>query len=211
VAFLSASSVLVTNDHFFTPRNWFWLNTLETYLALPLGDITHIDLATQKTTKVARVAFANGIAVMDAGNTVAVASSSGARVLFYDITAQEDASAPPILTPKKEKIQAAVSTPFFPDNLHVTANNSLLVAGHAHLSSLTTFVKQREVCEEDTTSTGCDAVAPSYVMQWSEQKGLESIYLGTEIYTSSGVCMDVGRGVLMVSGLYGKGLLVWDE
>ena len=37
------------------------------------------------------------------------------------------------------------------------------------------------------------------------------MYVGTEIYASSGVGMDEKKGVGVISGLYGKGLLIWGE
>jgi len=196
---ISATEVLVTNDHFFTPKSAKLLNMVETYLGLPLGGVTHVNLKTEKATQVARVAFANGIAVLN-DTAVAVASSASAKILLYNI---DKTSTMPMLTYKE-----SIGLPFFPDNLHVT-DGRLFIAGHAHLSSLTKFVEQRERCGEDTTSKGCDAVAPSYVVQWTKEKGVEDVYVGTEIVSSSGVGLDEKRGVGFISGLYGKGLLVW--
>ncbi|THY72834.1 hypothetical protein D6C86_08553 [Aureobasidium pullulans] len=196
---ISATEVLVTNDHFFTPKGSKVMNMVETYLGLPLGGVTHVNLKTEEATQVARVAFANGIAVVNE-STVAVASSASAKVFLYNI---DKSSAPPTLSYRE-----AIPLSFFPDNLHV-AGGKLFIAGHAHLSSLTKFVEQRENCGEDTTSKGCDTVAPSYVVQWTREKGVEDVYVGTEIVSSSSIALDEKRGVGFISGLYGKGLLIW--
>ena len=134
--------------------------------------------------------------------TVAVASSSSARVHLYSL---DKNTSPPTLT-----FTESLSMPFWPDNLH-TSNGKLFIAGHAQLSGLTKFAESRAHCGEDTKSVGCDAVAPSYVVQWTREKGVEDVYVGTEIYSSSGVGMDEKRAVSVISGLYGKGLLVWGK
>ncbi|KAI5203986.1 hypothetical protein E4T39_03903, partial [Aureobasidium subglaciale] len=198
---ISGTGVLVTNDHFFTPRKNGWLNKLETYLGLPFGGVTHVDLESGVATQIARLAYANGIAVLN-DSTIAVASSSLAKIFFYSI---DKSLSPPVLSYKE-----AVSTPFYPDNLH-TSGEKLFIAGHAHLSSLQRFAKQRDGCGNDVMSAGCDAQAPSHVAQWTREKGLEDVYVGKEIYASSGVGVDEKRGVGVISGLYGKGLLIWER
>jgi len=87
----------------------------------------------------------------------------------------------------------------------------LFIAGHAQLSGLTKFAESRAKCRANTKSVGCDAVAPSYVAQWTREGGIEDVYVGTEMYASSGVGIDEKRGVGVISGLYGKGLLIWGE
>lgn len=198
---ISNTEALVTNDHFFTPRKSSWLNKIETYLGLPLGGVTYVDIKTGQTQQIARMPYANGLAVLN-NTAVAVASSSSAKVFLYEM---DKATAPPTLAYKE-----AISTPFWPDNLHMS-NGKLLIAGHAQLSGLAKFASSRQHCGADTTSAGCDAVAPSYIAQWTREKGLEDVYVGTEIYSSSGVAMDEKRGVGVISGLYGKGLLIWNK
>ena len=87
----------------------------------------------------------------------------------------------------------------------------MLIAGHALLRSFNAFCKQRVRCGEDTGSEGCRGSSPFFAVEWTEEEGVEEIYLGSEVDTGSSVVRDVKRGVGMVSGLYGKGLLVWDE
>jgi arylesterase/paraoxonase len=198
---ISDTEVLVTNDHFFTPLKSKWLNKIETYLGLPLGGVSYLDLKSGVATQVARIGFANGIAMLNS-TTVAVASSSAAKVLFYTL---DKSTSPPTLT-----YTESISTPFWPDNLH-TSGSKLFIAGHASLSGLTKFSESRKHCGTDTKSAGCNAVAPSYVAQWTREKGIEDVYVGTEIYASSGIGIDEKRGVGVVSGLYGKGLLIWGE
>lgn len=198
---LSNTEVLVTNDHFFTPKSSPLLNKVETYLGLPLGGVTYLDLKTGEAQQIARMPYANGLAILNS-TTVAVASSSSAKVFLYEM---DKTTTPPTLAYRE-----AISTPFWPDNLHM-ADGKLYIAGHAQLAALAKFAKSRQDCGADTTSAGCDAVAPSYVAQWTRERGLEEVYVGTEIYASSGVAMDEKRGVGVISGLYGKGLLVWNK
>lgn len=198
---ISTTEVLVTNDHFFTPRASKWLNKIETYLGLPLGGVTYLNLQTGEATQIARIPFANGIALLNQ-TTVAVASSSSAKVFLYSL---DRSHSPPTLS-----LVESISTPFWPDNLH-TSGDKLFIAGHAQLSGLTKFAESRAKCRADTKSVGCDAKAPSYVAQWTREKGVEDVYVGTEIYSSSGVGIDEKRGVGVISGLYGKGLLIWGE
>ncbi|KAI5204903.1 hypothetical protein AUEXF2481DRAFT_39938 [Aureobasidium subglaciale EXF-2481] len=198
---ISDTSVLVTNDHFFTPRSNGFMNKLETYLGLPFGGITHVDLQTGAATQLSRLAYANGIAILNE-TTLAVASSSLAKIFFYSI---DKSTFPPTL-----KHTEAISTPFYPDNLH-TSGDKLFIAGHAHLSSLQKFAKQRARCASDVTTAGCNAEAATYVAQWTEQAGLQEVYVGKEIYSSSGVGVDEKRGVGVIGGLYGKGLLIWNK
>lgn len=198
---ISNTEVLVTNDHYFTPKSSPLLNKIETYLGLPLGGVTYVDLKTGQAQQIARMPYANGLAVLNS-TTVAVASSSSAKVFLYEM---DKTTTPPTLAYKE-----AISTPFWPDNLHVS-NGKLYIAGHAQLGALAKFAKSRQDCGADTTSAGCDGVAPSYVVQWTRGKGIEDVYVGTEIYASSGVAMDEKRGVGVISGLYGKGLLVWNQ
>ncbi|KAK6008194.1 hypothetical protein QM012_000097 [Aureobasidium pullulans] len=198
---ISNTEVLVTNDHFFTPRNSPLLNKIETYLGLPLGGITYVNLKTEEAQQIARTPFANGLAVLNS-TAVAVASSSSAKVFLYEM---DKSTTPPTLTYKE-----AIALPFWPDNLHVTGD-TLFITGHAQLAALTKFAKSRKDCGADTTSAGCDGVAPSYVAQWIRERGVEDVYVGTEIYASSGIAMDEKRGVSVISGLYGKGLLIWNK
>ncbi|KAH0383676.1 hypothetical protein KCU92_g5118, partial [Aureobasidium melanogenum] len=198
---ISNTEVLVTNDHFFTPRKSPWLNKIETYLGLPLGGVTYLNLKSGEAQQIARMPYANGLAVLNS-TTLAVASSSSAKVFLYEM---DKTTTPPTLAYKE-----AISTPFWPDNLHV-ADGKLYIAGHAQLAALAKLSKSRQHCGADTRSAGCDAKAPSYVAQWTREKGLEDVYVGTEIYSSSGVAMDGKRGVSVISGLYGKGLLIWNK
>lgn len=198
---ISNTEVLVTNDHFFTPKASKWLNKIETYLGLPLGGVTYLNLQNGEATQIARIPFANGIALLNQ-TTIAVASSSSAKIFLYSL---DKRTSPPSLS-----LAESISTPFWPDNLH-TSGDKLFIAGHAQLSGLTKFAESRAHCRADTKAAGCDAIAPSYVAQWTREGGVEDVYVGTEIYASSGVGIDEKRGVGVISGLYGKGLLIWGE
>ncbi|KAH0029795.1 hypothetical protein KCU78_g3239, partial [Aureobasidium melanogenum] len=164
---ISNTEVLVTNDHFFTPRRSPWLNKVETYLGLPLGGVTYLNLKSGEAQQIARMPYANGLAVLNS-TTIAVASSSSAKVFLYEM---DKTTTPPTLAYNLSLLDMLNSLPW----------------------------------------PSCDAKAPSYVAQWTRGKGLEDVYVGTEIYSSSGVAIDAKRGVSVISGLYGKGLLIWNK
>ncbi|KAG5986238.1 hypothetical protein E4U43_005601 [Claviceps pusilla] len=237
IALVNAHELYVTNDHFFVARRSRWLSKLETMLALPLGAVVHVKLGegeeeeeadesggggrggngNGEETKplpvsvrvVARVAFANGIHMLNA-TTVAVAACSRAAVYLYQ-RQQDDASL---------AFKTSFRVPFLPDNLSVHGGK-LYLAGHPHFPSLARFTQTRRVCNEPvelakaspSVQEYCQsgAAAPSWVAEWSEEGGLRSLYAGTEYPSSATAAKDPSRGVGIVAGLYARGLLVWRD
>ncbi|OJD36759.1 serum paraoxonase lactonase 3 [Diplodia corticola] len=162
---LNATSFLVTNDHRVRARDHFILNKLETYGALPGGSVVQVTLpstlpprddgddgplaldpaAIAVTQVAANIPFANGVAVLDAGRTLAVASTNGRAVRLYNITSSttaDDGTDGTISLAFKDKIFA----PAMLDNLSVDSRGRLLAAGHPRPGALTATVAFRADC-----------------------------------------------------------------
>ena len=209
IAVMNGNEFYVTNDHHFPAGQSKILSQLETYLAAPTGTVVHVKLHKEglQARVVARVAYANGIEMLN-GTTVAVASTNRAAVYLF--TKLPDSTL---------KYHSQFRVPFMPDNLSVSAGK-LLIAGHPHASSLFKFAETRYICndpEELAKATAemkeqCKtAVAASWVSEWSEKGGLRHLYAGTEYPTSATAARDAKRGVGIVAGLYAKGLMIWRE
>ncbi|KAJ4293112.1 hypothetical protein N0V90_008394 [Kalmusia sp. IMI 367209] len=194
----------VTNDHMLRAAISPLLSKIETFSGLPGGSVVYTDLNDPNTTTlVARLAFANGIAMLNA-NTLAVSSTSGAGVYFYEV--QPDHSL---------QFKSWVRTPAAIDNLSVDSNGVLLVAGHPSALDLMKVSKNRPYCKPESDiqaeREACGCSAPSYVAQWTENYGLETLYQGYEFCSSTMMVRDVTRGVAFVSGLYEKGVMFVRE
>ncbi|KAI1149058.1 putative paraoxonase [Nemania diffusa] len=216
VALVSHSEFYVTNDHHFLVRAHPVLSRLETNLGLPGGSVVHVDVAADppRASVVARLAFANGIALLNA-TTAAVSSSSKARVHLFSIGRGAGALDPPRFAPA-----ADFRVPFSPDNLALARNGALLVAGHPHPPSLSKFAASRNVCNDPEALGAADEevremcgtlVVPSWAARWTQEGGLETVYAGVEYPTSATAAWDSDRGVGVISGLYAKGVFVWRD
>lgn len=223
IAILNDHELLVTNDHHFLIKESRFLAKMETYLDLSLGSVVHVDISsllkdptgTVEANVVARVSFANGIEVLN-NTTIAVASTSKAKVFFYDLTRSDTASTTaPTLTHK-----STVKFPFMVDNLQVSKDGSLYVAGHPYFPALEEFSKSRDMCNDYSKLATADpsvqeycktANAPSWVSRWTEARGVEHLYVGGEYPSSSTAAFDSERNVGIVTGLYAKGILVWRQ
>ena len=102
IALINDHEFYVTNDHHFLVAEQRILHMLETYLALPLGTLVHVDIsplrkdpaAAVDAAVVARIAFANGVEFINE-TTLAVASTSSASIHLYNVAQGADSSAPP--------------------------------------------------------------------------------------------------------------------
>lgn len=207
----------VTNDHYFLMAKSRFLSQLETYLAFPLGTVVHVDIADPDVVKasiVARLPFANGIEMIN-GTTLAVASSNKAQVQLYTVDSNNEAGSSPSLT-----YHSAIKAPFHVDNLSLSADGRLLLAGHPHMPSLTKFAKTRFICNNPDELLDADEATQEYcktgqtgswVSEWTEHGGLKHLYVDTEYPTSATAVYDSGRNVGIVAGLYAKGVLVWRD
>jgi len=212
IAVLDETSVYITNDHYFLARYHPWLAKLETWLAPPLGNVIHLDIPTSTATHLDRVAFANGIVLLN-DKTLAVASTTKAEVYIYHAPNKDIGSrggAKPALY-----LKTTMSIPFLPDNLSFDSHSKkLLIAGHAHPFSMNPFAKSRDACnsgEGDEREKACKIRTSTGVAEWSEEKGLKVLWMGDEFATGSTAVRDGKRGVGIISGLYERGLLVWRE
>ncbi|KAH6651890.1 putative paraoxonase [Truncatella angustata] len=205
----------VTNDHHFLQKDSRLLSHAETYLALPLGTVVHVDISDTDSVKaniVARLPFANGIELLNK-TTLAVASTSQAEVRLYNINDKEKPGSVPTLS-----YQTAIKVPFNVDNLAVSSDGRLLMAGHPHPPSLTKFASTRYICNDVSELAKADIVIQEYcktgqscswASEWTEEGGVEHLYADTEYPTSATAAYDAERKVGIIAGLYAKGILVW--
>lgn len=209
IALISDKEFYVTNDHYITKRVSKIGSLLETYLGTPTGTVVHVVLEDSDINAkvIARVAFANGIEMLNS-STLAVASSTRAAVFLFYISEQNTA-----------ELISKIDLPFLPDNLSLSGGK-LLIAGHPHFPALVKFTQTRHICNDpkelekatpdmqDYCATG---EATSWVAEWSEKGGLKHLYVDTEYPTSATASRDAERGVGIISGLYAKGILVWKD
>tara|TARA_R110002003_G_scaffold288_3_gene18329 strand:+ start:25511 stop:26122 length:612 start_codon:yes stop_codon:yes gene_type:complete len=200
----------VTNDHAVRAAVSPLLSQLETFSGAPGGTVVYVDVNAPGAARVvARVPFANGVALLNASH-VAVASSSKAGVYLYRIDAGDHGLA----------FDRLIRTPAGADNLSVDGNGVLLIAGHPFAPALMGVAHRRAGCDpnggaEEREACKCDA--PSWVGEWSEEGGLRTVLVslgqeedGKGMCSSSTAVRDVGRGLGMVSMLYGRGVGVFE-
>ncbi|KAI0427055.1 putative paraoxonase [Xylaria sp. FL1042] len=213
----------VTNDHRFLIRYHPILAQIETNLGLPGGSVVHVDISAtlkdpeatvQAHVVVPRLSFANGIELLNE-TTAVVASSATGTVRFYTISKLEDSKGVPVFTQSSQ-----FRVPFVPDNLSISKDGALLIAGHPHVPSLAKFAKTRHICNSPAELAKADAAmqetcrtlaAPSWAARWTEEAGLETLYADTEYPSSATAARDSDRKMGIIAGLYAKGILVWKE
>ncbi|KAL0262590.1 hypothetical protein SLS55_001558 [Diplodia seriata] len=293
---LNATSFLVTNDHFFRARDSYLAHKLETYAALPGGSVVQVtipstlpepaaddesmespasltlDPSTITVTRVAaNIPFANGLAVLDSGRTLAVASTGARSVKLYDITTAAAADNGAVSLRYKTEVRA----PAMLDNLSVDSRGRLLAAGHPRPGALTATVALRASClslrakahaiavaaerevekklgedakqdpmlmsdqediaaaiqkktvevvmteaergELERCAVAYDGTPPSWVGELVvDDSGVPTgewreLYVGTAFGSSTTAARDAAEGVVLVVGLYEKGVLVAKE
>ncbi|KAL1682957.1 hypothetical protein EV122DRAFT_286862 [Schizophyllum commune] len=202
LALTSPTSFLVTNDHLFTRRLPFPLNHLlpitESILSLPLGWVAHVrlepgdDRSPQAIATVDVVApfipFPNGVAVSPTRDTVAVASTTTAEVRLYHVAGRSNhVSFIPDLTNYGLEPRDTVPLPFLPDNVHFADDGSLVVAGHPNFPKLAALAR------------GGTDPAGSWVVRIARKDSN-----GAQLQTSSAGLYDVGKGLLIMAGLYAE-------
>ncbi|OAA48033.1 Six-bladed beta-propeller, TolB-like protein [Beauveria brongniartii RCEF 3172] len=202
----------VSNDHYFTARKTPVLAKIETLLGLPFASVVHVsldpvDYAVQSARVVARLPFANGVALVNE-TTLAVASSSGGAVHLYRVGADRSLT----LTTK-------ITLPFLPDNVELKDGKTLLITGHPHLPSLAAIAQSRHVCNDaellaaaasDEEKEACaKAIGLSWVAEWSEEQGLRNVFVESIYGSSTTTVWDGEAGFGLTTGLYEKGLFTW--
>ncbi|CUA74114.1 hypothetical protein RSOLAG22IIIB_05404 [Rhizoctonia solani] len=212
IAAVSPNAFFLSHDHRFTNRMTWPLDTilpwLETFLSLPLSRVDLVFFETLPGTGVRNVrtvapniACANGIALSADGSTLAVASTSRAKVLFYS-KCKEDI-----------KYVSSVRVPFSVDNL-AFAGDQLLAAGYPYIPDFMAL------------ADGKSSRAPSYVTAITprlrgstdhEESWLARITAGANVTTvftsdgsfltsSSGAFVDLEMKTMFVVALYGAGV-----
>ncbi|KAI1100524.1 hypothetical protein F4804DRAFT_44403 [Jackrogersella minutella] len=220
IALVNSHELLITNDHYFLAEEYPTLSMLESYLGLPLGTVVHVDISsllkdpagTVEATVVARQPFANGVTFLNE-TTVVVASTTKPAIYFYNFTKPDSASAPTLT------YQSLIRVPYYIDNLQVSQDGAIYAAGHPHPPSLNKYAATRHICNSPDLSSADASVreecrttqATSWVSKWTEEKGVEHIYIGADYPTSCTAAFDSKRKIGVVSGLYAKGIMVWRD
>jgi arylesterase/paraoxonase len=200
---LGDGKLLITNDHYIGSLISPLISRVETFSAIPGGSVVYADIHDPSQTKtLVRVPFANGIAMLNS-TTVAVASSAKMGVNLYTFSPDT----------VKLHFRKFIRVPSSIDNLSVDASGKLLMAGHPFAPGLMKVSAGRAKCNiqgSEEEKKACECTAASWVAEWSEEGGLNTLYKnnGDEFCSSSTFARDAGRGVGIVTGLYEKGLLV---
>lgn len=208
IQLLSNGKMYVTNEHYIRAADSFILSQIETFGAIPGGNVVYVDTTTSDVKLLARLPFANGIVKLN-DTTLVVASSSTPGLYFYSI-------APDGIGLKLVNI---IRTPAGPDNLSVDGKGKVLIAGHPYAPEIEEVAHGRGECHENGTEEQrkkCTCWAPSWVGEWSEEGGLKTLLKDSGkgengICSSSTAVRDVRKGVGMVTMLYGKGLVMFRE
>ncbi|KAI2463168.1 hypothetical protein F4781DRAFT_426575 [Annulohypoxylon bovei var. microspora] len=220
IALINSRELVITNDHYFLAEEHPTLAVLESYLGIPLGTVVHVDISSLlmdpagdvNATILARLPFANGIRFLNE-STLVVASTTKPGVYFYDFT-RPDSASPPTLT-----YRSLVRLPYYIDNLQVSQDGALYVAGHPHPPSLDKYSANRYKCNSPDLASADASVqeeckttqAFSWVSRWTEERGVEDLYIGADYPTSCTAVFDSKRKVGVVAGLYAKGVMIWRE
>ncbi|KAI5459152.1 hypothetical protein BGZ63DRAFT_271711 [Mariannaea sp. PMI_226] len=200
---INGNEIYVTNDHYYEVRKSKVLALIETYAAIPGGNVVHFDLSTDTARVVARLPYANGIEFIN-DTTLAVSSTSTAAVRIYEAD------------PKTHDLtfRYSFNVPFMPDNLSTDKNGVLLITGHPHPPSLTKYATTRALCnsEEGKTAEVCKEATPgTWISEWTAEGGRKDLFVDTWYPSGCTTARDVERKVGIATGLYGKGILVWKE
>ncbi|KAF9641650.1 Glycoside hydrolase family 16 [Lasiodiplodia theobromae] len=186
---LNATSFLLTNDHGFRARERFILNKLETYAALPLGNVVQITLPAELPTAqededgnriplalgpedvniktvASGIPFANGVALLNS-TTLAVASTNGHSLKLFDLSTNATEDGTVSLTHKTD-----VPAPALLDNLSVDAQGRLLAGGHPRPGALTATVAFRASCLQLRAKAQAIALAAEQAAEQEVEKKL---------------------------------------
>lgn len=202
IAVLSEHELYVSSDHYFLKRYNPVLAWLETYLGLPLGAVVYVNLLTDEFRTVARVPFSNGITLLNE-TTLAVAATSAAAVRFYKMSSD-----------RSLQQKGVVNLPFMPDNLFTDKDGVLLITGHPHPPTLDKMRVERFDCLMNSSVGNLDCVdgkSPTTVAEWSADGGVKTLYTSTDELTGGCTSLrDTEYKIGISTGLYGKGVLVWN-
>ncbi|KAJ5263523.1 paraoxonase [Penicillium angulare] len=201
---ISAHEFFVSNDHYFKIQKNRALAKIETYAAIPLGNIVYLDLNNLSASRVlSRIPYPNGITLLN-DSTLAVAATSSSHVRLYNISPDKTLS-----------LTETIKVPFMPDNLSTDQKGRLLISGHPHPASLERMVKSRREClrGQPVDTSVCDAMkVPSWVMEWGVDEGIRTVYrTAGEFGSSSTAVRDSEYGLTLITGLYARGIIAGRE
>ncbi|KAF9519150.1 hypothetical protein BS47DRAFT_1370793 [Hydnum rufescens UP504] len=202
IAAVSRTTFYVTNDHAVTrrlPIFGAFLSLLETFLRIPSTWVDRVDLVGSdiRITRVANLAFANGIAV-----------SPTRKKLWWPLRHRTND-----LT-----YRSVVPVPFAPDNVaYDEEDGSIIVAGHPHFYSLIRVAAKETdtapswVTEISATKASTnDSTAPYPAVSRApvvSSHAVNTLYQSNgSHYSSSSTGVRVGKD-LFVAGLYADGIL----
>lgn len=197
---LGAGKLLMTNDHYIGALTSPLLSKIETFSSLPGGSVVYVDThEPARSKKLAHVAFANGIAMLNS-TTVAVASTAKPAVYLYSFDKEN----------VEVKLVKHIRLPFMVDNIAVDSAGKLLMAGHPFALGLMVVSKARARCDEqggEEERKACECTTSSWAAEWSEEEGVKTLYKndGSEFCSSSTFARDAKRNVNIVTGLYERG------
>ncbi|KAI9170586.1 Serum paraoxonase/arylesterase [Paramyrothecium foliicola] len=222
IAAKSGTEFYVTNQHHFVVADNRLLWFLETYLAPPLATVVHARVLPSGELDakiVARQAYPNGVALFGNESMLAVASTNKRKVNLYAVT--NPVSGSETVHPSLRLTNSIDNLPYLPDNVAVSADGALLIAGHPHLPSLNAFAISRFLCnrpehlaeagEEGAQFCESSGQAASWASEWTPETGVRHIYSGWEYPTSATVVRDREQKIGIVAGLYAKGIMVWRD
>ncbi|KAJ5905871.1 paraoxonase [Penicillium subrubescens] len=166
VSALNEHEFFVSNDHYFRIEKDRVLAKVETYGAIPLGNIVYVHLhngTSASVRSVVKMPYPNGITLLNA-SMLAVAATSSCQFQLYTIRSD-----------KTLELTETVRVPMMPDNISFDQKGKLLISGHPHPPTLGRMVKERTQCLErlpDDVSECHTMSAPSWVIEWTEADGL---------------------------------------
>jgi arylesterase/paraoxonase len=206
VSALNEHEFFVSNDHYFRIEKSRVLAKVETYSAIPLGNIVYVHLHNDTLASlrsVVNMPYPNGITLLNA-STLAVAATSSCHFQLYTIRPD-----------KTLELTETVRVPMMPDNISVDQKGKLLISGHPHPPTLERMVKDRSQCLERHSGdvSECHTMSvPSWVIEWTKAGGIQTLYrTAGEFGSSSTSVRDNAYGLGVIAGLYERGIMVWRE
>lgn len=144
-----------TNDRGFEKGPLSWL---EAYMALPFSSVVYYD-GENGTVAAKGMTYANGINQSNDGETVYVAEFLKRRISLFDRNPETGAL----------KKQRSISVNTGPDNIEISADGALWIAGHTKVFDFLAHAKDE------------NEIAPSHVIRLNPRNGLKSdVFISTE-------------------------------
>ncbi|KAJ5204876.1 paraoxonase [Penicillium cinerascens] len=206
ISALNEHEFFVSNDHYFRIEKNPILAKVETYGAIPLGNIVYVHLHNDTSASlksVVNMPYPNGITLLN-DSMLAVAATSSCQFQLFNIRSD-----------KTLELTETVRVPMMPDNLSTDQKGKLLISGHPHPPTLDNMVKDRTQCLERLSGDVSECLTmsvPSCVIEWTEADGIKTLYrTAAEFGSSSTSVRDNAYGLGLITGLYERGIMVWRE